>query len=75
MIQQFQSISTVLGAPSAQRTAEAEVKALRPPWLLSMISLLTLRPAFPNPRYPLSKYLLQTEVGTELKITLKNNQT
>lgn len=28
----------------------------------------------PKPRYPLSRYLLQTEVGTEPKITLENNQ-
>lgn len=72
MIQQFQSISTGLGALSAEKEAEAEATALSPhgplAWFLNSNWALHHKP-----RYPLSKYLLQIEVGTEAKIPLKNN--
>lgn len=68
----------VLGAPSpksaslAKKADGAEVTAVTP--AAAQHDFLTqTETCIPNPKHPLSKYLLQIEVGTEPKITLNYN--
>lgn len=68
----------VLGAPSpksaslAEKADGAEVTAVTP--AAAQHDFLTqTETCIPNPKHPLSKYLLQIEVGTEPKITLNYN--
>lgn len=69
----------VLGAPSpnsaplAEKTDEAEVTAVWPRQAAQHDFLIQIETCIPNPKHPLSKYLLQIEVGTEPKITLNYN--